>query len=345
MQSRVAVLGSGPTAVFAVEFLARHGIQADLIGALVDTSILPTSTPDGPVSLLPVFPTLPPPTYPPSILTNDPLVVRRVGSPEWVLSRRPSSNSLVSSLLPDAAAAAMAVKQFGARALTAPLSQVREKIRRSYSKEPVRRAGYIKGLSPYLQPMLDAIQHRNMKPRAIHLWSPYEHLVEFPDEAERLEYERLIYVADLGQLVQVVGAEVEIPARAAATFSTYVSDAPLIVNRLVYDLDEDSPVFRAFTATERVVVVQESQFDRVDTSDLGLTAKVSEAFQSNLRRFGDRLVHPTAYPVESISEDLERSLNEACAKLDILRFGRNAANHYVDLHELIWEDIRVWATK
>jgi hypothetical protein len=345
MQSPIVVLGSGPTAVFAVEFLAGHGIEANLVGTLVDASILPIPTPDGPVSLLPVFPTLPPPAYPPSVATDKPLLVRRIGSPAWVQNRHFLPNSLVSWLLPDEAAAAMAVKQFGARALTAPLDQVRKKIQRAYSGQPIRRAGYVNGLSPYLAPMLEAIKNRGMRPRAVRLWSPSDHLIEFQNGVEAVEYERLMYVADLGQLVQSLGVEVDLPARAAATFSTYFTEDPLTANQLVYDLSADSPVFRAFAATERVVVVQESQMDDEDASALSLATRVSEAFQIDLRRFGDRLVHSTAYPVESLSEDCERSLSDACAKLDILRFGRNARNRYVDLHELVWEEVRAWATQ
>ncbi|RHW25441.1 hypothetical protein D0Z08_19640 [Nocardioides immobilis] len=345
MRTDVVIIGGGPTGIFAYELLRRSGVDVVLVGSFTDASIMPVESPCGPITLVPVFPTLPAPTYPPSTPTRQALQVRRSGSPAWIRAEPVADSSLVEMLLPDIDAAAMAVKQFGERALFDPLDQVQEKVRRAYRGRPTRRAGYIDGLSPYLAPMLEILAQRGGGVTAVRTWNPHDRLLELSGTTARLEYNKLVYASDPERLSEAIGTRVAIPRRAPAHFTTLATDARLVRNELVYDLSRDSPVFRAFVASEHVVVVQESLAYRGDAAaaPLQIADALGDLLGARLVRFGERLTYHSAYPIESMDAASKTALDDACGELGILRFGRNAAGRYVDLHELEWGELRAWA--
>ena len=113
MNKPIVVLGSGPTAIFAYQCLRAAGCNVRLLGDFSSASIVPVATPHGKVTLVPVFPPLPRPGFPPSTSTIEALTVMRAGSSRWVDKLDARKFSLVDALLPDRDAAAMSIKQYG----------------------------------------------------------------------------------------------------------------------------------------------------------------------------------------------------------------------------------------
>jgi hypothetical protein len=339
------VIGSGPTGVFAYHFLRRAGVDAVLFGNYTDASIVPVNTPDGPITLVPVFPVLPAPAFPPSSRCDEPLAVCRSGNSSWTTSARPAMKSLVATLIPDADAAAMAIKQFGEAAYREPHHQVQQKIARAYGAVHAVRAGYLNGVSPYLGPMTSILHSAEPAPRRVGSWRPLDHLLTLTVPNEAVAYEKLVYAGGLDHLLVKLGLNHPPPPRTPARFSVWRSDKALAPNRVVYDLNENSDVFRSFVVREHIVVVQESlKSSEASSRPESITKPLGALFDASFNSVCQPLVYRSAYPVETLSVSIESIEDRVCENLGILRFGRNATSRYLDLHELPWNELATWAS-
>lgn len=338
------MLGSGPTAAFAYRLLRISGAEARLVGSFAAASIAPVDTPFGPVTLIPVFPPSPPPPYPPSI--PDPSVLRlsRFGSSAWIDQIDSAPGALLSSLACNRDGAAMAHKQYGTQVRHDALGEVQRKIARAYSGGARERLGYTDGVSPYYATMLDTLNQADPPPAAATCWRPRRHELVIVGTAEPLRYDKIVYAGTLKQLEMTLETSTLGAQHTSASFGLYTTKYPIEMNHLVYDLREDSPIFRAFTPRQNVALVQYSQSVHVTPRKQAAATRhaLAEIFSSNFDPFGPTIHLPNAYPTETLTAREEAEMAETCAQLDILRFGRAATARYLDLHELPWEQMRGW---
>jgi hypothetical protein len=340
----LVVLGAGPTAVFAYHLMRTAFPSVRLVGSYSDASVSPVSTPFGPVSLVPVFPPADPPDFPPSVPADSNLSVTRFGASEWVDDIDESSGSLLSFLRRDRDSGAMALKQYGARARTEAMSEVQRKVSRAYGSTPMPRAGYVDGVSPYLAPMRSILDHVDPAPTTVERWRPHDHEVTLVGDSTPLTYDRLVYSTGLDGLIAALDLQIPSPVRAPARFGLFTSDEALEVNRLVYDLRRESPVFRVFTPRARVALVQNSVLDPGDDDVAPTIQALGEIFGTTFESMGRAVSLPGAYPVESLAADDDELLDATAAAVGVLRFGRNATSRYVDLHELSWSHLMEWCS-
>lgn len=344
-EHRVVVLGGGPTGLLAAEWIRRH-VSGDVV--VVDPEpagmLRPLSVAGLPVTVTPIFPPVSPVDFPDVPHLGPPLDVSYVdaGVPAQRPARPDTFAEYARQALPPRSQL-LAPKQFGRLVWEHPLSEVREKIARLYGTAQASptaspaRSGYTAGESPYA-PYLRRLArvHTVLATHAARIDAD-RHGV-FTADGRRLGYRTLVVALPIAEIARLLGVRGVEAVAGAAAFVVFRMDGAR-PNRLVYDAEPGTPVFRVLTPRSDVAVVQvavDIDPDRPEIDD-ALRSRVRELTGTEIL---DR-VWPTvrvrrAYPVDGPGRHGAAELDAAGAAAGVIRLGRFAEWRYIDLHEVDW---------
>lgn len=342
----MAVIGRGLTGVFAASQLARAGVDVVLVGARRPAAVEPMAAGSERISVVPVLPPFRAAPSPPYLGAPTPLRLTYHGDPE--LLKRPSActaGSLAARQWGNSAALVLSQKQFGQAIWDSPLAEVQSKIARAYGdNRPVPRSGYLPdGSSPYWPTYQEAAVGLTALESDIQRWDRRRRQLVLRS-GDLVDYQRAVVTVPFGFLARLLELKVATPVTGPAVF-TVVSTSGHVAQRLVYDLDPRSPVFRVLTPTNQTAVVQLSLFAQGNEGDS--RARLVEAVESLLDARVQRITieehrQELAYPLEPLSSDAADRVSSMRRNDDVMFFGRYSTHRYVDLHELPWDELSAW---
>lgn len=317
-----------------------------IIGSRRPAAVEPKASGSDRVSVVPVLPPVGQVGYPPYQGASSALRVTYAGEP--VRPDRPAASTAGSfgdRQLHDPTALVLARKQFGNAIWTSPLAEVQSKVDRVYlDRRPAARSGYLEdGTSPYWPTYQRALGRLPAVESDVVLWDrPRRRLML--DSGAWLRYQRAIVTLPLKHLVDREQLDVSLPLMGPAVFMVMQTSGHS-AQRLIYDLDPRSPVFRVLTPTPTSAVVQLSLVDEADSKYASgdVLGAVEALVDAEIRAVTvEEHRQELAYPLEPLgprTRDLFAAMRE---NEGVTFFGRYAAHRYVDLHELPWDELRTW---
>lgn len=337
------MLGAGPAGLIAAELMRRAGLAVVMAGGERFGLLNPVATQFGSVNILPIFP------------ARESSLARRLGLHE-TYQRAPAVrvdylHEVPSPKLqpgPDGSfrdqmrhhangrSLALAEKQVGSALLDRPLRLLRDKITRHYGPTTFRdRIGHVDGLSPYYR-WLEA------RPSPLPTYPPplaidlRAHRIRL--SAGWLAYGTLLVTTSLPSFLALAG--LSRPLRLlhqGARFQVFELGAPTPANRVLYDCDPTSPVYRVFQPLPYLVTVQLARNAWRADPHL-VAARLRNRFTgTGAHRFLQHITVPMCYPLDIANPEALAGLAAELRSLQVYLFGRLAEWMYLDLHELDWD--------
>ncbi len=235
----------------------------------------------------------------------------------------------------------LSIKQWGLSIFTKELSEVRNKISRNYISNNNVKVGYVDGLDLYYHFCFSS----GLNPEVLHLKSiqkiDYRNKVIFTNRGE-IHYMKLVSTIPIKYLLGYCGIETSSSAFISnpSYFFYFRHASPFPVNKVIYDCDIRSSIFRFYSTTDNIIVAQISTFKKGEVTALDIIKRIKELVPSiKSLTFEKELFFQMSYPLESISNPMVLDTIQELRQNSILPFGRFGSWEYKDLHELDWESM------
>lgn len=246
-----------------------------------------------------------------------------------------SSSAFHRSLSGKDSQAVLTWKLFGCKQ-DAPLPlEVKRKISRHYENGFATsvRYGFQGGISPYvryvqqasLAPVAGPVTHLDLDRRRIRLATGRD-----------IQFKALVWTKPLPLLLKHLGLGHGIDFHGLPTrFIICSTRVPIPENQLVYDCNQQSPIYRVFSPLENILVIQ--------TSIHAATIAAASVSAAASRLLGipecivEKDIHVSlAYPLEFSPDEARHNIRSTLRDHGVFLFGRYATWEYLDLHELDW---------
>jgi hypothetical protein len=338
---KFVVLGTGPAGLFAADWISRE-ITSDVVavGSKTMGTLRPAHIEGRMTTILPIFPQrgqeFPEIGYEGPALTT--VHVGAAEMPECEADPAPLSYAARAMREFAPASLSLAWKQFGRRIWHEPLLEVQRKVERSYGAAGTTmtgRLGYVRGESPYahvLRRVMDRVRVVNATPMSI-----YDRRCLVLDDRTRLPYEYVVNTLPLHAIARVL----EVPDPGGTFAGTEFAVAriePTASNRLVYDLDAQSPIFRVLTPHTDIAIAQLSM-SCGQISRQALRARLECLLGVPVLGLYPRwFSFPLSYPLDPPGPGAMRAFESICEFNRVVNLGRFAEWRYIDLHEISWKE-------
>ena len=235
----------------------------------------------------------------------------------------------------------LSIKQWGLSIFTDELAEVRNKISRNYISSNNVKVGYLEGLDLYYHFCFSS----GLNPEVLNLKSiekiDYKNKRIITDRGE-IHYKKLISTIPIKYLLGYCGLEA--PSSAFISYPSYFfyfrHTSPFPENKIFYDCDIRSSIFRFYSVTDNIIVAQISTFKKGEVTASEIIKRIKELVPSiESLTFEKELFFQMSYPVESISDPMVLGHIQELKQNSILPLGRFGNWEYKDLHELDWESM------
>jgi len=235
----------------------------------------------------------------------------------------------------------LSIKQWGLSIFTNELSEVRNKISRNYISNNNVKVGYVDGLDLYYHFCFSS----GLNPEVLNLKSiekiDYKNKVILTNRGE-IHYKKLVSTIPIKYLLGYCGFETIDSAFISNPsyffYFRHASEFP--ENKVIYDCDIRSSIFRFYSTTDNIIVAQISTFKKGKVKVSEIIGRIKELVPSiKSLTFEKELFFQMSYPVESISDPMVLDHIQELRQNSILPFGRFGSWEYKDLHELDWEGV------
>ncbi|MFJ1491670.1 hypothetical protein [Capnocytophaga canis] len=355
LYSEICILGTGPVARICSYYCKniRHFIvgNSTAMGSLSKFKIL-----DGEVNLVPIFPVYQSSLYE-ELWGKDNIkhnlleyihygeIIKEFEKIQYLLSKA-KPESYVSEHLRKGNSIetkkniVLAYKLFGNIIFDKRLGRVCNKVNRHYEKKaPNARIGFINSLSPYYE-KLQVISGGEFLPEEIKEIDIANKII-ITTKSE-IKYKRLISTMNLKEMMSKINKKIDIQLFGhPAFFYIFKTTICLHPDKVIYDLEIESPIYRIFIIDLNTIIVQLSYLESISNEDSQpITNRLKQIFGYRFTtEFEYKYSINDAYPIDS-SSDIE--LNEYMKELeenDIVLIGRFSEWKYLDLHELNYSKI------
>lgn len=341
----VCVLGAGPAGLAISKYFEQNGVDVVCVGKQLYGQLAPIKHDLGLFNPLPMVLTGAGsfPLYDDiGIVDNSKLIVTKHGESKGQRLSMPLPGSFVDFLQHghgDIVPQVLAVKQFGSVVLERPCEELRKKFENNYNldgRAKSEKVGHKLGLSPYYYIVKKNLPSQIVNEEINQLNCDGPHLVE--TENHEIEASCLISTIPLPDFLEYFDDYHHLSFDSASgSFNVFSSKSPLVENSLLYDLDEDSPLYRVFVPHPHFAVAQV-----VDSSVGGsCTCEYVEQFieSTSSLELMQNIRLENCYPLGVGSVHEKEIILRELEKKNVFTFGRYGQWEYRDLHELKWEKV------
>jgi len=342
-RNSLCILGAGPAALLSQAFLREKGCNPVVVADSVLGNLKPMRYEGVRVGMVPIFPFKESELFQ-RIAWEPPVAADRVS-----VTFAPGSEDLPDAISPGSHAEfiannfsdsrrrlILAKKHVGTGVFTRGFPELRRKVVANYPQIKRERTlvGFAEGVSFYLRYIERGGFTVSVRERVLEVDVANRRVVT---NSREIRYERLISTLPISDLVRVAGIQTGIDfVGEGAQIAVAMVREPLEPNRIIYDCDAQSPIYRAFVPRGGFVVAQVARGHW--EVDPGIVAKRIEqlfglaATPLILRRFTINNCYPLAVSDYALKDELVHHLESS----GITLFGRGAQWEYVDLDELEW---------
>ena len=231
-------------------------------------------------------------------------------------------------------------KLYGKVVYTDPMPEIKAKVERHYINQSRinygKRLGFKDGLNPYshFNDESNTIFYDDLQQVVINMEGKFV-LVN----GQKIFYDVLINTLPAPTFLKLASVEHLLTFYATSTaFVIMTSNEPLIENRLVYDCNRTSNIYRLFTPNKNAIVAQMSQLRSVDISAALKRAKEILDIRTDLSFVEEKTLR-NCYPTKISNKEEFNLLRITMQAKDVLMFGRYAQWECLDLHELNWQKL------
>lgn len=349
IETEYCLLGNGYASNVASYLLKQKGKESTILGLNSNINPYELKLADGVISPLPIFPEKTSKLHKDLQLeTLFPVAKVEISFSELVdfniSDYKIHKNSLAEFLYKDQSSLlsiVLSMKQWGLSIFTDPLTEVRNKISRNYTSNNNIKIGYLDGFDLYYHFCFSSGLNPELQNLDAILKIDYKNKMILTDRGE-VHYKKLISTIPIKYLLGYCGFKTE-----ASSFSSFPSfffyfkhASPFPENKVVYDCDFKSSIFRVYSPTNTTIVAQVSSFKKGEVKVTDIIERIKEIVPSiESLTFEKELFFQMSYPVESISDTTVLDNIQELKQNSILPFGRFGGWEYKDLHELDWESI------
>jgi GT2 family glycosyltransferase len=342
----ICILGGGPAALLAQAFLRRKGVEPIVVAESEFGNLRPMRHRDGRVGLVPIFPREDSELFKrmqagPSPAADRVAVSFHGGCEDVHDAVAPGSHAefITRTFADSRRRLVLAKKHAGAQVFTRALPELRRKVVATYptAARGGSHLGFADGVSLYLSYLERERCGSTFGEPVLRIDLPRRRVTT---RSREIAFDRLVSTLPMPEFMRLAGMRMPIELLGGGAQIVVAKAAqPVAANRLVYDCDGATPIFRAFVPRDGFVLAQVAPGQwRADSSRIA--ERIAQLFALDaaphvLRRFTIDNCYPLAVSDDGhrqqVFDDLEGS--------GVTMFGRAAEWKYLDLDELDWDRI------
>jgi|AntRauTorckE5430_2_1112549.scaffolds.fasta_scaffold03123_2 hypothetical protein len=235
-------------------------------------------------------------------------------------------------------------KLFGEKIFFNSLLNVKDKVKRHYTGVKSKKMGFSVGVSPYSLLFVKALPYLEGKSIAgkINNIDFNKRIINISGTI--ISYKKLISCIPIERLLKLIYTNTNLNSKFISKntrFSVFYVNEDMKTNLVIYDKVVDSGVYRIFTPTKNILIVQHSnrqgaQLKDSDVRNIISRFRICENF--SIMKI-DTVFMPNAYPLNRFSFLDRKSFICSLNRNAIHLFGRVSEWKYIDIHEFNWNGI------
>lgn len=342
----ICILGGGPTALILAGLLKEQKKDFLLITKKMEGALLRLDINSQVFNPIPVFPVLNSYVYN-RLKLADLCTHNDILSYGYSVLEKPDSFSLGSSGSAAATlyqvngekAVVLSRKQFGEIVMTEPLHRLQQKVSKHYSLngQKFSRLGFSNGISAYLTYIANQYPFPVIHDDIIAI-KPEVNLVE--TESAKIHYRYLIPTIPLPELLVLAKLDKDLFfTSTGAQFYVFETETNSIPNKIIYDCNINSCIYRVFIPHKNFISVQLAR-DYWNVESSSVASRVKKLLATDiLLNYKNKIELLDCYPLDVQPMEIYKSISMGLREMGIYLFGRSSQWDYLDLHELQWEMI------